>query len=68
MIRRNGGKVEKENVTIAVQRPETVRLEQSFTDMYPTAKVELSKHDIDILTFEFEGTGFVLRGELFVGT
>ena len=63
MIRRNGGKVEKENVTIAVQRPETVRLEQSFTDMYPTAKVELSKHDIDILTFEFEGTGFVLRGE-----
>ena len=63
MICRNGGKVEKENVTIAVQRPETVHLEQSFTDMYPTAKVELSKHDIDILTFEFEGTGFVLRGE-----
>lgn len=46
----------------------TVRLEQSFTDMYPTAKVELSKHDIDILTFEFEVRDLYSVGRLFVGT
>lgn len=63
MIHRNGGKVEQENVTITVQRPKAVHLEQCFTNTYPIAKITLPDQDIKTLTFEFEGNGFVLRGE-----
>lgn len=63
MIRRNGGNVGQKDVTIKVQQPKTVHLEQSFKDMYPIAKIALSNQDVKILEFEFEGNGFVLRGE-----
>jgi hypothetical protein len=64
VIRRNGGKVEGDNVTILTQVPKTVRLEQSFTGIYPLQKTDLNQ-DINTkeLNFEFTGTGFVLRGE-----
>lgn len=63
MIKRNGGKVDDTNVTIKVQKPETVRFEQSFEGMYPIEKKRLYKSDFETLEFEFEGTGFVLRGD-----
>lgn len=63
MIRKNGGKIEQKNVKIAVQKPEAVRLEQSFANTYPIEKVALYNHDVKTLTFDFEGNGFVLRGE-----
>lgn len=63
MIRKNGGKIEQKNVKIAVQKPEAVRLEQSFVNTYPIEKVALYNHDVKTLTFDFEGNGFVLRGE-----
>ena len=63
MIRRNGGNIGPNNVTIKVQKPETVQLEQSFKDMYPIIKVALPNQDVKTLEFEFEGNGFVLRGE-----
>ncbi len=63
MIRRNGGTVGQENVTIIVQKPEAVHLEQCFMDTYPIVKVALPNQDVKTLDFEFEGNGFVLRGE-----
>ncbi len=63
MICRNGGNVGEGDVTIKIQKPETVHLEQSFKNMYPIAKIALSNQDVKTLEFEFEGNGFVLRGE-----
>jgi hypothetical protein len=64
VIQRNGGKVEGDKITILTQAPKAVRLEQSFTGIYPLQKTDLNQ-DINAkeLEFEFTGTGFVLRGE-----
>ncbi|HEY8999831.1 MAG TPA: ADP-ribosylglycohydrolase family protein [Mucilaginibacter sp.] len=63
-IKRNGGKVDGDKITIPVQEPKTVRFEQGFTNMRPLQKSDL-QHDINSseLTFDFTGTGFVLKGE-----
>jgi hypothetical protein len=63
-IERNGGKVSGNTITIAVQPPRPVRLEQSFEGVYPVAKTPVKWNDAkDEVSFEFEGTGFVLRGD-----
>ncbi len=64
VIERNGGKVDGDQVTILTQIPQTVRLEQSFTGIYPTEITDL-RHDINTkeLSFDFTGTGIVLKGE-----
>lgn len=61
-ITRNGGKVNGETITIATQVPVAVRLEQGFQGMFPIAKKGLWKNS-DEMNFEFEGTGFILKGE-----
>jgi len=63
-IKRNGGKIEGDKVTIIVQTPKTVRWEQGFTGMRPVQKMEL-RADVNIkeVSFEFTGAGFVLKGE-----
>lgn len=63
MIERNGGTISGDQITIAVQQPEAVRYEQGFEGMYPVMRANTHNPDIKELTFEFEGTGFVLRGE-----
>ena len=63
MIRRNGGKVANEQVTIAVQTPRPVRLEQSFEGLHPVDRIPLYKNNVQELSFDFEGTGFVLKGD-----
>lgn len=63
MIERNGGKIEGENVYIKVQKPKAVRFEESFAGLFPTKKQDFNKHDIKSISFDFEGTGFVLRGD-----
>lgn len=63
MIQKNGGSCNDQSVTIQTQKPEPVRLEQSFEGLYPFKKIELSNPDIRTLEFEFEGNGFVLKGE-----
>src|SRR5581483_8237819 len=62
-IERNGGKIEGGRVTLLAQDPKTVRFEQGFTGMYPIQKTEL-REDLNAkeLTFDFVGTGFVLKG------
>lgn len=64
MISKNGGTVGENDVTIQVETPQPVRLEQSFEGLYPIAKTnnQLTNNQKEI-TFDFEGTGFVLKGE-----
>lgn len=63
LIERNGGKIEPTSVTIKVQQPKPVRFEQSFTGHFPVEKKSVWKTFTDEYTFEFEGVGFVVRGE-----
>ena len=63
-IRRNGGKIEGDQVIILAQSPKTVRFEQGFTGMKPIKRDDLN-HDLNAseLSFDFTGNGFVLKGE-----
>ena len=65
-IRLNGGKVEGEQVTIAVQSPKAVPLEQNFEGLFPQEKKYSVNHDLSQnpeYSFSFTGTGFVVKGE-----
>jgi hypothetical protein len=62
-IKRNGGKIDGDNITIQVQQPNTVKFEQGFAGLFPIEKKEFSNNNIKEISFDFEGTGFVLRGE-----
>ncbi|HVM89827.1 MAG TPA: ADP-ribosylglycohydrolase family protein [Puia sp.] len=63
-IKRNGGRVTDSNVTIKLQTPVPVKFEQSFSGLYPVDKIPVSWNDQkDEISFDFEGTGFVLKGE-----
>lgn len=67
-IERCGGHVDSENVSISIQKPKAVRLEQGFPDMHPV----LLDKDIDHLgtpeasanTFTFEGRGVSVYGNV----
>ncbi len=63
-IRRNGGKVGDENITIRQETPKAVKFEKSFDGVYPviTAPVQWNANK-DEAQFEFEGTGFVIKGD-----
>ena len=63
MIEKNKGKIAKDYVILPVEKPVFVRLEQCFEGLYPIAKKSLNCADIDTLSFEMSGTGFVIRGE-----
>jgi hypothetical protein len=63
VIERNGGKVIGDNVTIAVQTPKTVRLEQAFAGHFPVEKRGLNKDLTDEYTATFEGIGFIVSGD-----
>lgn len=63
MIKRNGGSANLKTVTLKVQKPETVRFEQSFENLYPIGMQEVYINAKKEIEFDFEGTGFVLRGE-----
>lgn len=61
-IQANGGKVENDKITLAIQQPKTVKPEQGFKNVYPVEKTDFNR-DIKEVNFEFEGTGFSLQGE-----
>lgn len=63
MIEKNGGKISDEEVTLPLQKPERVKLEQCFEGLKPVKKCSLNCNDIDTLSFEMEGVGFAIRGE-----
>jgi hypothetical protein len=62
-IQRNGGSADGNNVNIKLQLPQPVKLEQGFEKMYPQAQTNFSNQNIKDISFDFEGTGFILRGE-----
>lgn len=63
-IKRNGGSVDGDEVTIKTQTPTTVKFEKSFDGLYPVAEIPVDWNDKkDVISFNYEGTGFVLRGE-----
>lgn len=61
MIRRNGGTVRDKDVLIQTQAPKLVRWEQGFEGLYPSEKIRL-RVDSNEINFDFEGSGFVIRG------
>ncbi len=63
-IRSNGGTIADDKITIKAQTPVPVKLEQSFTGTFPISKKPVQWSDAkDEVGFEFEGTGFVIRGD-----
>jgi hypothetical protein len=63
-IENNGGKQTETSVLIKLQKPVAVAFEKSFPSLYPVAKItpQVNQANNEI-SFSFEGTGFVLRGE-----
>ncbi|WP_077923102.1 ADP-ribosylglycohydrolase family protein [Spirosoma sp. 209] len=64
VIGRNGGKVDGETVSITLQTPKTVRLEQGFTGHFPLEKRPINKPLADEYTTTFNGIGYILSGEV----
>jgi len=62
VVARSGGKINGEEVVIACQRPQPVKLEQSFAGHFPVDKVVLNKQLSQIQEFKFSGIGVVFRG------
>jgi hypothetical protein len=62
VVARNGGTLNGDRVTIALQTPRPVPLEQGFTGHYPAEKRTIDKKLTDEITLDFEGIGFVLNG------
>ncbi len=63
-IQRNGGKINGDNITIAAQTPVAVKFEKSFEGQYPILKIPVQwSANKDSINFNFDGTGFVLRGD-----
>ncbi|HEY2727375.1 MAG TPA: ADP-ribosylglycohydrolase family protein [Parafilimonas sp.] len=63
-IQRNGGSIADDTVAIKKQTPVAVKFEKSFDGLYPVAKIPVQWNDKkDAISFKYEGTGFVLKGE-----
>ena len=63
-IERNGGRVEGDKIIIKTQKPVAVKFEKSFDGLYPLGTTAVKWNDAkDEISFSYEGTGFVLRGE-----
>jgi hypothetical protein len=63
-IEMHGGKVSANQIQIPLEAPKTVRFEQSFTDVYPVDRIWVNKPLKDEYSFQFEGTGFVVKGDM----
>jgi hypothetical protein len=65
LIRENGGVLEQQNVRIAVQEPETLKLEQSFEGIFPVKELLVRKDHLDeSINIDFNGTGIVVTGNV----
>ena len=62
-IEQNGGKIDRDNITIASQVPKPVKLEQGFQHIFPIEKKWLGQTVKNELSFDFEGTGFAISGD-----
>jgi hypothetical protein len=65
LIEQEGGKIINDMVTIKIQKPEILRLEQSFEGIYPTKELLIrTDHLENDITLDFEGTGIVVLGNV----
>jgi len=63
-IKRNGGDIDGDNITIKLQSPVAVTFEKSFEGQYPVKKIPVQwSANKDEISFDFDGNGFVLRGD-----
>lgn len=63
-IEKNGGKINGDNISIKVQQPTAVKFEKSFIGSYPVTKTNaIWSANKDEFSFDFQGTGFVVKGE-----
>ena len=63
-IRRHGGKTGDDKIVIRMEKPKPVKFEKSFDGVFPvTSKPVQWNTAKDEATFEFEGIGFVIRGD-----
>jgi hypothetical protein len=63
-IEKHGGKIEGDQVTLPLQVTSAVKFEKSFEGHYPIAKIPVVWSETkDEISFEFEGTGFVVKGD-----
>ena len=63
-IKRNGGSVSGDEVTIKLQEPVPVPFEKSFDGVFPVIIIPVKwSPEKDFIFFRFDGTGFVLKGE-----
>lgn len=67
MIKRNGGKIEHNNIFIPSRHFSPLPYEVNFPNLYPKERRELNLRLSEInseTTIEFEGTGFVINGRI----
>ncbi|MEO9475720.1 MAG: ADP-ribosylglycohydrolase family protein [Cyclobacteriaceae bacterium] len=65
MIRKNGGRTDDKGVVIKVEKPEVLRLEQSFEGMYPSEERYLRQEFLeDPIKIDFQGNGLVVLGNV----
>jgi len=63
-IQKNGGSVNGNKISVSLQKPVPVKWEKSFPNLYPKEKKTVSwSVATNDITFDYEGTGFVLKGE-----
>ena len=68
-IEKNGGKINGDEVTIALQTPQPVRFEKSFSGIKPVAMIgsqwesQTLASKNDLVQLSFEGCGIAIRGE-----
>jgi hypothetical protein len=62
-VERNGGSINGEQIKIVTQQPSTVKYEESFPAMYPAEGKYIHLVANDNWKLEFEGIGFVIKGE-----
>jgi hypothetical protein len=63
-ISRHGGSIQGSQIRILSEAPVVVRYEKSFPGLFPVAKIPVKwSAEKDAVNFDFEGIGFVLRGD-----
>jgi hypothetical protein len=63
-VGRNGGNVNGDKITISIQQAKAVQFEKSFSTLYVKEKKKANwSATKDEIGFEYEGAGFVLKGE-----
>jgi len=64
MIKRGGGNVGEQNITIVCQQPKPVRYEKAFDGLYPVEIKTINKKIADVNEFSANCTGIVFKGSV----